>query len=208
MTTPLARGRENYVFKYISKLTTKIEKGAGLLGVIYNVSPNKGIAMIPALTSVLLYYTPVQYLHTSVHKGRPAREFLDANGVESMPWPANSPDLNLIENVWSMIKYYIQERYPEFERMRQRNRAEIRPIVLEAWYHSTTEEKLTQLIGSMARRYEEVLNANGGPISYYGGTAHNDSNSASKGDSHLTLSGNILYNDILALSALLPKGVK
>ncbi|KAI0993934.1 hypothetical protein K3495_g14250 [Podosphaera aphanis] len=104
--------------------------------------------------------------NASAHKGRPAREFLDANGVESMPWPANSPDLNPIENVWSMMKYYIQERYPEFERMRQRNRAEIRPIVLEAWYHSTTEEKLTQPIGSMARRCEKVLNANGGPISY------------------------------------------
>ncbi|KAI0998699.1 hypothetical protein K3495_g9500 [Podosphaera aphanis] len=104
--------------------------------------------------------------NASVHKGRPAREFLDANGVESMLWPADFPDLNPIKDVWSMMKYYIQERYPEFERMRQRNRAEIRPIVLEAWYHSITEEKLTLLIGSMARRCEEVLNANGGPISY------------------------------------------
>ena len=104
--------------------------------------------------------------NASVHKRRPAREILDANEVETMPWPANSPDLNPIENVWSMMKYYIQERYPEFERMRQRNRAEIRPIVLEAGYHSTTEENLTQLIGSMARRCEEVIKANGGPISY------------------------------------------
>ena len=110
----------------------------------------------------------VYFMHdnAAVHRGRPAREYLYANGVESIPWPANSPDLNPIENLWSMMKYYIQERYPEFEQKRQRNREEVRSIVLEVWYHSTTVEKLSRLMESMSRRCEEVIGADGGPIPY------------------------------------------
>ena len=104
--------------------------------------------------------------NASIHKARPAREYLGANGIETIPWPAYSPDLNPIENVWSAMKRYIQEKYPEFERDRQRNRAEVRPIVLEAWYDSTTEAKLSQLIRSMPKRCEDVIEARGGPISY------------------------------------------
>ncbi|KAI1001794.1 hypothetical protein K3495_g6409 [Podosphaera aphanis] len=110
----------------------------------------------------------VYFMHenAAVLKGRPAREYLYANEVESIPWPANSSDLNPIENVCSMMKYYIQERYPEFEQRRQRNREEVRSIVLEAWYHSTTVEKLSRLMESMSRRCEEVISANGGPTPY------------------------------------------
>ncbi|KAI0998301.1 hypothetical protein K3495_g9894 [Podosphaera aphanis] len=110
----------------------------------------------------------VYFMHenSAVQKGPPAREYLYANGVESIPWPANSPDSNPIENVWSMMKYYLQERYPEFEQRRQRNREEVRSIVLEAWYHSTTVEKLSRLMESMSRRCEEVNGANGGLIPY------------------------------------------
>ena len=102
--------------------------------------------------------------NADVNKGRPARERLYSNVVESIPWSASPPDLNPIENVWSNMKYYIQEQYPEFEQRRQRNREEVRPIVLETWYHSTTVEKLSGLLESMSRRCEEVIGANAVPI--------------------------------------------
>lgn len=45
--------------------------------------------------------------NTSINKGRPARGLIDASGINSMPWPANSLDLNPIENVYIMMIYYI-----------------------------------------------------------------------------------------------------
>ena len=101
-----------------------------------------------------------------VHKAPPARDYLMAHGIQPISWPAYSPDLNPIENVWGMMKLYIQNVYPEFERGRQRSKAETRRIILEAWYNCTTEDKLRSLILSMAKRCEEVVRVQGGPTSY------------------------------------------
>ncbi|KAI0994677.1 hypothetical protein K3495_g13504 [Podosphaera aphanis] len=91
-----------------------------------------------------------------VHKAPPARDYLMAYGIQPISWPAYSPDLNPIENVWGMMKLHIQNVYPEFERGRQRSKVETRRIILEAWYNCTTEDKLRSLILSMSKRCEEV----------------------------------------------------
>ncbi|KAI0997022.1 hypothetical protein K3495_g11164 [Podosphaera aphanis] len=104
--------------------------------------------------------------NTPVHKAPPARDYLMANGIQPISWPAYSTDLNPIENVWGMMKLYIQNVYPEFERGRQRSKAETRRTILEAWYYCTTEDKLRSLILSMSKRCEEVVRVQGGPTSY------------------------------------------
>lgn len=46
-----------------------------------------------------------------IHRSPPVREYVDENGIEKFPWPAYSPDLDCIENVWHMMEEYIQDEY-------------------------------------------------------------------------------------------------
>lgn len=75
-----------------------------------------------------------------------------------MEWPAYSPDLNPIENIWSIMKGKVRRNNPE-------TIAELEEQIQIAW-DSINEDQIENLINSMTRRCEAVIKARGGHTKY------------------------------------------
>jgi hypothetical protein len=56
--------------------------------------------------------------NASFHKGESIREIVEEAGCELWYLPAYSPDLNKIENWWSVLKTWMKQRLKEFETVR------------------------------------------------------------------------------------------
>ena len=89
------------------------------------------------------------------HSAKLTIEEFQRRGIRLVPWPAFSPDLNLIETVWNEMKDWIAQNYPEkatYPQLRQR--------VTEAW-NVIGRDLLSQLIDTMPQRCQAVIDANG-----------------------------------------------
>ena len=92
------------------------------------------------------------------HTSNANKRFLANYEVPTLPWPSQSPDLNPIENLWSILDEKVKNRQAS-------NEAELFLVFDEAW-KSLEIDLLTRLVDSMPRRVQAVIAANGYATKY------------------------------------------
>ena len=92
------------------------------------------------------------------HTSRVAKEFLQNNVSTVMDWPANSPDLNPIENLWAIVKGRVEKRQPK-------NIAELEQFMVEEW-DSIPQYIIINPIRSMKEHCQLIIDNNGERIPY------------------------------------------
>lgn len=116
--------------------------------------------MIPSVTAVFGDDFVFQDDNCPVHRARIVRNFCEDHNINVLPWASKSPDLNVIENVWGHIVKSIYR-----EDFRPRNAGELRQRIADAW-QEITPEYTRQLVLSMPRRLQQVINLDGAMTKY------------------------------------------
>lgn len=98
----------------------------------------------------------------SVHRARVVQTVLQRLGITVMVWPPYSPDLNPIENLWSIMKREIYKLYPELEFAddTEETLEALIEAAKEAW-HAIDQAVLDNLSITMPHRVQAVIRAGG-----------------------------------------------
>ncbi|GFU83571.1 transposable element Tcb1 transposase [Trichonephila clavipes] len=94
------------------------------------------------------------------HVAHIVQGFFVNHQIELLPWPALSPDLSSIENMWSMVAQRLTQIIPPaatLDQLWQR---------VEAAWSAVPQEHIQSLFESMSKRVEVVISNNGGYSGY------------------------------------------
>ncbi len=92
------------------------------------------------------------------HTAKGTKSWFNDHGVTVLDWPANSPDLNPIENLWGIVKRKMRDTRPN-------NADDLKAPVKETWA-SIPPQQCHKLI-TMPRQIEAVIKAKGAPTKYW-----------------------------------------
>ena len=94
------------------------------------------------------------------HTSQKVKNFINLNNISGLDWPGNSPDLNPIENFWSIIKI----------RLRRRDcitTVKLIEAIINCRYRDPQiQENCKKLINLMPKRVKSVLTSCDGHIRY------------------------------------------
>ena len=88
------------------------------------------------------------------HTSRRAQKFMHENNISWFKTPAESPDLNPIENVWSTLKFYVSKDAPQTQN-------ELVNSIAKFWESHLTIEQCNRYIDHVFEVIPKVIEAKG-----------------------------------------------
>lgn len=98
--------------------------------------------------------------NAAIHVSGSTRNWFNDHSVSVLDWPARSPDLNPIENLWGYLVRKIYDRNNPFE-----NVGSLEAAIIDAWDH-VPDELIQNLLGSMPERIFQVISRKGDVTDY------------------------------------------
>nr|CAD2203391.1 unnamed protein product [Meloidogyne enterolobii] len=98
--------------------------------------------------------------NAAIHASRSTANWLASKNIRVLEWPARSPDLNPIENLWCIIVRDIYADNRQYETV-----SELKIAIESAW-NRINEQTLKNLINSMPKRINLLIKSGGNPIKY------------------------------------------
>ena len=95
------------------------------------------------------------------HRSKMTQEWLKSNEVKVIDWPAYSPDLNPVENMWYFVKCELA-KYDE----PPKGMLELWERVQHIWNNKINKDMCLRYINSMPERIQAVIKAKGGETKY------------------------------------------
>ncbi|GFY15479.1 transposable element Tcb2 transposase [Trichonephila clavipes] len=98
--------------------------------------------------------------NATCHRTLAVQDCLDSEGIQRLVWPARSPDLNPIENVWDALGRQVAGR-----NYSPTNKNILIRALIEKW-DKLPQQLLDNVVQSMVRRVECCITLHGGHIPY------------------------------------------
>ena len=116
--------------------------------------------LLPNLNKLLPQAGFFQQDNAPIHMSKHTKAFLQENYLQIMDWPALSPDMNPIENVWAEIS-------KKLDREKINNSDQLFAKISEIWENlMKNEEYRMSLIDSMPNRVKSLIESKGGSTKY------------------------------------------
>ena len=111
--------------------------------------------MVPSLIENNLIF---QQDNASIHRSKETSRWFTMNGIEPIVWPAKSPDLSPVEQMWNLVRTEVYEN--EYQTLEQFVTA------IQTYWNGIEQQKVDNLIDSFPHRLEECLELKG-DITHY-----------------------------------------